>query len=137
LCFCELINFNLFIHRVDDNLHVVKDEPNSYPRKIAYNWKNVNRIKIDTAFQTEGVTYFFDDKVFYQFNDQRMSLMIKKPQVSSIRWMNCRLTEEQITDIQKSARTQEMETSSAPTTSPKTSVFSYFLIFVAILRLFY
>lgn len=119
-------------HRLDDNLHVVQDVP-PYPRRISNNWKNVNKIKIDTAFQTEGVTYFFDGKVFYQFNDHRMSLMIKKPQVSSQRWMNCQLSEEQITSIQKSARTQEMETSTAATTSSKTSVFLFsFTIFLAI-----
>lgn len=96
------------------------------------NWKKVKSIKIDTALQRNGITYFFSDKMFYKFNDDRMTLEIEKPRVSSAYWMDCQYTEEELSTIQKSARIQndeELETSSAqPTTSATTvSVFTLFL----------
>lgn len=99
LCF-----FIILIPRLDESLHVVKDEPNQYPRKISTNWRNLNRIKIDTAFQFGGITYFFDGKMFYEFDDQRMALKIRKPKLSAYKWMNCELmmTKDQIENTEKS-----------------------------------
>lgn len=130
--FLKFIAF--FIHRVDDNLHVSKNERHEYPRKISTVWKQVNRIKIDTALQKDGITYFFSGKLFYKFNDAKMELEIKKPRISSEHFMACRYTEEELTNIQRSAYTQseeDIETSSAPTISTSTtfSVFTILLVF--------
>lgn len=66
-----------------------------------------------------------------------MELDIKKPLVSSARWMDCRYTEEEITTIQKSALIQseeDLETSSAPTTTSTTTI-SVFTLLLALSRL--
>lgn len=123
----DLIKFFLF-HRVDDDLRVDSSERHDYPRKISWFWKKVKSIKIDTAFQKDGITYFFSGKTFYKFNDAEKRLELEKPQVSSQVWMDCQYTQEEISSIQKSARIQNeeyLETSSAESTT--VSVFTILL----------
>lgn len=124
-----LILKHFLLHRVDDQLRVDHDEKHEYPRKISPRWKGVKSVKIDTAFQKDGITYFFSDKMFYKFNDQSMSLETGRPRVSSQVWMDCQYTEEEITSIQKSARVQnEEDISTSSTTSAATvSVFTLLL----------
>jgi hypothetical protein len=124
----------LIIHRVDENLHVSQNEKHEYPRAISSIWNKVNAIKIDTAIQKDGITYFFSGKMFYKFNDAKMELEIKKPKVSSQYWMDCQYTQEEITNIEKSARVQneeDIETSSAPPTTTSTTTISVFTILLA------
>ena len=125
-------------HRLDENLHV-DDSEKRYPQKLSTsNWKKVKNIKIDTALQKDGITYFFSGKMFYRFNDGTMTLETDKPRVSSAYWMDCQYTEEELSTIQKSARIQndeELETSSALPTTPATTV-SVFILFFHVCKLF-
>ncbi|CRL06206.1 CLUMA_CG019084, isoform A [Clunio marinus] len=122
-----------YFWRVDDNLHV-DNSMNKYPRPIRERWDKVNKIKIDTGFQTGGKTYFFSGKAFYLFNDESMTLEIRNPRASSKVWMNCQLTDEELSSIQRSARIQseeDLETSTAPSTVT-VSVFTFLLAFANI-----
>lgn len=121
-----LISFTFLHDRVDDDLQVSRNEKHEYPRKIHTVWKRVKDVKIDTAFQRDGITYFFSGKMFYKFNDKKMMLETDRPLVSSQRFMDCQYTEEEITNIQKSARIQN-ETSSTPSTTSTVSVFTLLL----------
>lgn len=118
-----------YLHRVDDELRVDHDEKHEYPRKIAALWKRVKSIRIDTAFQKDGTLYFFSGKMFYKFNNNKMSLEVDKPRVSSQFWMDCQYTEEEITSIQKSARVQNEEDilTSSTTSASTVSVFTFLL----------
>lgn len=109
-------------------------ETKRYPLKINSVWKQLGAIKIDTAIQVHGITYFFSDRMTYKFLDSKMTLDLQRPEVSSQKWMGCRYTEEEITSIQKSARVQDnpdFETSSA-TEKIVTSTFAVFTLLMAI-----
>ena len=54
---------------------------------MAVYWRNA--VDMDTAFQKDGTTYFFKNKVFYQFDDRRMKVNLRRPQFSSQFWMKC------------------------------------------------
>lgn len=131
----ELMIVLVLIRRVDDNLHVLERETKRYPQKIKSIWRQLSAIKIDTAFQVHGITYFFSDKMTYKFNDSIMKLDLLKPEVSSEKWMGCRYTEEEITSIQKSARVQDdpdFETSSATETIATSTAIAVFTLLMAI-----
>lgn len=85
---------------MDEQLKIVEKD---YPRNIASIWRNV--YDIDTGFQKDGKTYFFKGKAFYQFDDSKMRVDLKKPQLSSTFWMECPPNEEDIRTIQVLART--------------------------------
>lgn len=133
----EIDFLQFMFYRLDDNLHVDDSSERRYPLEIALLWKRVKTIKIDTALQKDGITYFFSGKMFYKFNDGKMTLETNKPRVSSAYWMDCHFTEEELSSIQKSARIQNeegLETSSAlPTTIASTtvSVFTLLLSFAS------
>lgn len=132
---CELICALVLFRRVDDNLHVLELETKRYPQKIKSVWRQLAAIKIDTAFQVHGVTYFFSDKMTYRFDDSNMKLDLLRPEVSSLKWMGCRYTEEEITSIQKSARVQDdpdLETSSAEMPVVTSTAIAVFTLFMAI-----
>ena len=88
---------------MDEQLRVVEKD---YPRHIASIWKNV--YDIDTGFQKDGKTYFFKGKAFYQFDDGKMRVDLKKPQLSSQFWMQCPPNDEDIRTIQVLARTSDV-----------------------------
>lgn len=73
--------------------------------------------------------------MFYKFNDNSMSLELERGKVISKELMGCRLTEEELWSIQRSARTQmqgDIETSTATmTTSTTNSVFTLLLAFAS------
>lgn len=120
---------------MDDDLHVMEREMKRYPQKIKSVWQRLTAIKIDTAFQVHGITYFFSDRMTYKFNDSNMTLDLQRPEVSSEKWMGCRYTEEEITSIQKSARVQDnpdFETSSATETIVTSTAFTVFTLLMAI-----
>lgn len=128
--FCAIF----LIRRVDDDLHVMERETKRYPQKIKSVWRQLAAIKIDTAFQVHGITYFFSDRMTYKFMDSNMTLDLQRPEVSSEKWMGCRYTEEEITSIQKSARVQDnpdFETSSAMAIVTSTS-FAVFTLLMAL-----
>jgi Hemopexin len=121
---------NCLDYRVDEDLHVDRNE-RDYPRNIMGFWRGVKTINIDTAFQTQGTTYFFSGQMFYKFNDKKQLLELSKPKVSSQVWMGCKYTEEELTGIQRSARIQN-ETSTATSTVDTTSVFAIFFSFLCL-----
>jgi Hemopexin len=116
--------------RVDEYLHVDREE-RDYPRKIRDFWRNVDQIKLDTAFQKDGITYFFSGKTFYKFNDKTRSLEIKKPLVSSQYWMNCQYSEEEIESIQKEARVQNEGFETSTAAPPPTTTLSVFTLLLS------
>jgi Hemopexin len=120
------LQLNLIIHRLDDTLHVAKDEPKQYPRKISLNWKKVSRINIDTAIQINGITYFFDGKMFYEFDDKRMQLG-SKPHLSAQRWMNCDFSKDEVEDIEKSYFERQMANNAIGE-----SVYSVIILFILV-----
>lgn len=125
----------LLVRRVDDDLHVMERETKRYPQKIKSVWRQLAAIKIDTAFQVHGITYFFSDRMTYKFMDSNMTLDLQRPEVSSEKWMGCRYTEEEITSIQKSARVQDnpdFETSSATESIVTSTTFAVFTLLMAI-----
>lgn len=95
---------------MDEQLRTVEKD---YPRNIASIWKNV--YDIDTGFQKDGKTYFFKGKAFYLFDDGKMRVDLKKPQLSSQFWMQCPPNDEDIRTIQVLARTSDVSVSSAVT----------------------
>lgn len=120
-------------YRLDEDLRVDDSEVNRYPRRIAEIWKRVKSIKIDTAFTFEGITYFFSDKMFYKFINQKMALDVENPRVSSQKWMDCHYTEEELTSIHKEARVQseeDLETSSATPTATSTTISVFTLLLI-------
>jgi hypothetical protein len=76
--------------------------------------------------------------MFYKFNDAKMDLEINRPRVSSKHFMSCQYTEEEITNIQKSARVQseeDLETSSAMTIVTSTTTVSVFTLLLVFSRI--
>ena len=52
-------------------------------------WKKVGHF--DAAFQTNGTTYFFKGKKYYEFDDQNMRMKVESPKVSAHDWMKCKV----------------------------------------------
>lgn len=71
--------------RYDDDLHTVELD---YPRDISI-WSGIP-YDIDAAFRyTDGKTYFFKDKYFWEFDDMRMSVVNEEPTDIAEHWMRC------------------------------------------------
>ena len=59
-----------------------------YPRDISM-WRGVPR-DIDAAFQyTDGKTYFFRGRHFWQFDDDSMRVVDPSPKTIGTHWMQC------------------------------------------------
>jgi hypothetical protein len=71
--------------RFDEDIqHVELD----YPRDISV-WKGVP-YNLDAAFQnTDGKTYFFKDRDFWEFDDVRMRVRATQPTAINAHWMHC------------------------------------------------
>ncbi|KAF2351043.1 Peptidase M10 metallopeptidase [Trinorchestia longiramus] len=76
---------NTMYWRFDESVkHVELD----YPRDMMM-WKGVPYGSIDAAFKLNGTTYFFKDKMFYEFDDLRMKVRPRSPLMSAPFWMGC------------------------------------------------
>ncbi len=71
--------------RFDESVqHVELD----YPRDISI-WKGVP-YNVDSAFRyTDGKTYFFKGRHFWEFDDVRMSVVTAEPTDIAEHWMRC------------------------------------------------
>ena len=68
----------------EDVMHVELD----YPRDISI-WSGVP-YAVDAAFRyTDGKTYFFKGKNFWEFHDRRMAVLEPEPTPIAETWMHC------------------------------------------------
>jgi len=71
--------------RFDEDIQQVELD---YPRDISV-WKGVP-YSLDAAFQnTDGKTYFFKDRDFWEFDDRRMRVRNTQPTAINAHWMHC------------------------------------------------